>query len=285
VIETAAWTVVALVAFASNSILTRLALGTRQIDAVTFTLVRLLAGSVMLGILATARDDDSTAPRHHRRGGSVTLFVYAASFSFAYLRIGAGVGALVLFGAVQVTMIGVGLAGGERPAGRTWIGLVVSVVGLLALVIPSAAARPDTTGIALMTIAGVAWGVYSLHGRGAADPIDTNARNFAWSLPFAIALGAALYRSIHATTTGLLLAAAAGSVTSGLGYAVWFRALRGLTATQAAVVQLSVPVIAALGGVALLGEMLTGRLILSGAGVLGGVALALSVPSLRRKAP
>ncbi len=283
-IETAALTAVTLVAFASNSLLTRMALGAHQIDAVSFTLLRLTAGAVTLAALARLWSRDRAATRERPLRGAVTLFVYAAPFSFSYLRIGAGVGALVLFGAVQVTMIGAGLMRGERPAARTWTGLALSVAGLLALFVPSASARPDPIGIALMSVAGIAWGAYSLLGRGGTDPIRSNARNFAWSLPFAMALAAVSYRSMTATATGLVIAVASGSLTSGVGYVIWYRALRGLTATQAAVAQLSVPVIAALGGVVLLGEALTGRLVVAGAGVLGGVALALTARTAAQKA-
>jgi drug/metabolite transporter (DMT)-like permease len=215
--------------------------------------------------------------RSHVASGLV-LFIYAAPFSFAYVRIGASVGALVLFGAVQLTMIGWGIARGERPARQTWVGLSLSAAGLLTLVMPAATAAPDSAGTALMALAGVAWGIYSLRGRGAVHPLTSNARSFVWSVPCAVLLAAVVHSSSAMTATGVALAAVSGSLTSGLGYAIWYRALRGLTATQAGIAQLSVPVIAALGGVALLGEHVGLRLLVATVGVLGGVALALSAP-------
>jgi drug/metabolite transporter (DMT)-like permease len=207
--------------------------------------------------------------------GPLALFAYAAPFSFAYVRIGAAAGALVLFGTVQLTMIGWGVAHGERPGTRTWLGLVLAAGGLAALAVP-AASRPDPIGTLLMVTAGVAWGSYSLQGKKAPDPLAANARGFLWSVPIALLLGAATFRSSVVTTRGLLLASLSGAVTSGLGYAIWYRALRGLTATQAAILQLSVPVIAAVAAVLLLGETLGIRLVACTASVIGGVALALS---------
>jgi drug/metabolite transporter (DMT)-like permease len=272
--ETALLTSLALVAFASNSLLTRLALAGGDIDAASYTLVRLAAGAVALGALAWLQSGSAAFLRGRDLAGPVSLAVYAAPFSFAYVRIGAALGALVLFGSVQVTMVGWGLTRGERPSRRTWFGLVVAVAGLAALTLPSAA-RPDLLGISLMAVAGVAWGVYSLRGKGAADPLAANARNFLLGLPLALALSAVTLRSASASARGLLLAVLSGAVTSGLGYAVWFRALRGLTATRAAMVQLSVPVIAAVAAVAFLGEKATPRLLVCGAAILGGVAVTL----------
>lgn len=263
-----------MVAFASNSILTRMALAPRLIDAASFTLVRLAAGALVLVVLVRFQSGKWGGVRGWGAAGPLALFAYAAPFSFAYLRIGAAAGALVLFGVVQITMVGWGVARGERPGARGWLGLAMAAGGLGVLTVP-AAGRPDPVGVALMTGAGVAWGVYSLAGRSAPDPIAANARAFAWSVPLALLL-LALHRPMAAAPWGLALAVISGAVTSGLGYAVWYRALRGLAATQAAVVQLSVPVIAALGAVALLGEALSPRLVLSGAAVLGGVGLVLS---------
>jgi drug/metabolite transporter (DMT)-like permease len=268
-------TLLAMLAFAGNSILTRLALSGAQVDAAAFTAVRLVSGAGTLALLVRLRAGDWQALRGGGRGSALALFGYAAPFTFAYLRIGAAVGALVLFGAVQLTMIGWAIAHGERPRPPVWAGLTLAAGGLVALMLP-AAQRPDPLGVALMVLAGAAWGAYSLLGRSAPDPLAANARAFLWSVPLALVLAAAAAPGAHLTGQGLLLAALSGSVTSALGYAIWYRALRGLSATQAAIVQLSVPVIAALAAALLLSERLTLRLALSAATVLGGVGLALS---------
>jgi drug/metabolite transporter (DMT)-like permease len=276
--KTAALTLLALLAFASNSLLTRLALGTHQIDAAGFTAIRLGAGAVMLVALVLAQTKSWSALKGTGVAGPLALFAYAAPFSFAYLRIGAAVGALVLFGVVQLTMIGYGIARGERPSAMMWLGLVLAAAGLALLTIPSVT-RPDPLGVLLMAVAGVAWAVYTLVGRGTSNPLAANARSFLWSAPLAIAL--VLYLMLSRSDAppsgqGIALALMSGAVTSGLGYAIWYRALPSLTVTQAAVAQLSVPVIAALGAVALLGEAVSSRLVVAGALVLTGVGLVLS---------
>jgi drug/metabolite transporter (DMT)-like permease len=270
--KTAALTLLALVAFASNSLLTRLALGTHQIDAAGFTAIRLGAGAVMLVALVVAQTKSWSAMKGTGVAGPLALFAYAAPFSFAYLRIGAAVGALILFGVVQLTMIGYGIARGERPSAMMWLGLVLAAAGLALLTVPSVT-RPDPVGVLLMAVAGVAWAVYTLVGRG------TTARSFLWSAPLAIALVLYVMRSrsdAPPSGQGIALALVSGAVTSGLGYAVWYRALPSLTVTQAAVAQLSVPVIAALGAVAVLGEAVSSRLVFAGVLVLSGVGLVLS---------
>jgi drug/metabolite transporter (DMT)-like permease len=277
--ETGLFTLLALAAFASNSILTRMALGHGGTDAATFTTVRLAAGAVVLAVLVRLRAErrpPAPAPRGRGRlAGPLMLFAYAAPFSFAYVRIGAAAGALLLFGSVQLTMIGWGIAAGERPGARTWVGLALAAAGLAWLTVPSVS-RPDPLGSALMVLAGCAWGAYSIAGKRASDALASNARSFLGALPLALALEVLALRSARIDARGALLAFASGGITSGLGYAIWYRALRGLTATQAAIVQLSVPVIAALGAVALLGETVSPRLAAAGAAVLGGVAVVLS---------
>jgi drug/metabolite transporter (DMT)-like permease len=272
---TAALTLLALIAFASNAILTRLALGTHAIDAATFTALRLLAGAAVLAALARGRTGSWAALRGGGIAGPAALFVYAAPFSFAYVRIGAAVGALVLFGAVQLAMIGYGLVRGERPAPLTWAGLVLASGGLVLLTAP-AASRPDPIGVALMAVAGVAWAVYTIAGRSSGEPIAANARNFLWSSPLAVALVAVTADATRTSARGAALALVSGAITSGLGYVIWYRALPRLSVTQAAIAQVLVPVIAAAGGVALLGEPLTLRLIVAGAAVLGGIGLVVS---------
>jgi drug/metabolite transporter (DMT)-like permease len=274
-LETAALTALALTSFAFNSILTRLALRGGHLDAASFTAVRLATGALVLALLVRAHAGGWGALRGRGWAGPVALFAYAAPFSFSYLRIGAASGALVLFGTVQLTMIGWGIAHGERPAPRTWLGLLLAAGGLAALILP-AASRPDPLGTALMVVAGVAWGSYSLQGKKAPDPLAANARGFLFSVPLALLLSAATFRSAGGDGRGVLLAALSGAVTSGLGYAIWYRALRGLTAVRAAILQLSVPVIAAVAAVLLLGETVTERLVVCGATVIGGVALALT---------
>jgi drug/metabolite transporter (DMT)-like permease len=278
--ETVLLTSLALLAFASNSVLTRLALAGQHIDPASFTLVRLAAGAAVLGALARMQARARAPSGRRDLAGPLALFAYAAPFSFAYQRIGAALGALVLFGVVQMTMIGWGVARGERPGVRTWSGLALAVAGLAALTLPSAA-RPDPLGMGLMTLAGISWGVYSLRGKSAGDPLAVNARNFLLSVPLAVLVSAATFRSASVHGRGLGLAIVSGAVTSGVGYAIWYRALRGLAATRAAVVQLSVPVIAAAGAVVFLGETASARLMICGAAIIGGVALAL----LERRSP
>jgi drug/metabolite transporter (DMT)-like permease len=281
---TIALTLLALIAFASNSLLTREALGTHQLDAATFTAIRLAAGAVTLAILTGAGARSLQPLRGSGIAGPLALFAYAAPFSFAYGRIGAAVGALVLFGVVQLTMIGYALARGEHPTPAIWLGLALAAGGLAALAAPSVT-RPDPLGVLLMAVAGVAWAVYTLVGRTRSDPLAANARSFLWSAPLAILVALAVRAAggVHDATTvrGTTLALVSGAVTSGLGYAIWYRALPRITVTQAAVAQLSVPVIAALGAVALLGEALGLRLVGSGAAVLAGVGLVLTARARR----
>ncbi|MEO5823033.1 MAG: DMT family transporter, partial [Vicinamibacteraceae bacterium] len=275
VLPTAIFTLLALLAFASNSLLTRLALGAHAIDAASFTAIRLLAGAVVLVTLVRARDGRWRALRGGGIAGPAILFAYAAPFSLAYVRIGAAVGALVLFGAVQLAMLGFGLSRGERPAPRTWAGLALATGGLLWLTIP-AASRPDPIGVALMIVAGAAWAAYTIAGRTTREPVAENARNFLWSGPLALLMMLASTTTVSISGRGALLAGISGGLTSGLGYVVWYRALPRLSVTQAAVAQVAVPVVAAAGAVVLLGEPLTLRLVLAGACVLAGIGLVVS---------
>jgi drug/metabolite transporter (DMT)-like permease len=280
-IRTAALTLLALIAFASNSLLTRLALGSHQIDASTFTAIRLVSGAVVLALIVRAREGTFRSLRGYGPLGATALFAYAVSFSFAYLRIGAAVGALVLFGVVQMTMIGYGIFRGERPPALAWVGLLLASAGLAILTTPSVT-RPDWLGLGLMALAGIAWGVYSLAGRKALDPIAANAQSFVWSSAPSLLLLAALRHSVAASGKGIALALVSGAVTSGLGYAIWYRALPRLSLTQAAVAQLSVPVIAAIGAVLLLDEALSTRLVISGVAVLSGVGIVLATRAGKR---
>jgi drug/metabolite transporter (DMT)-like permease len=280
-LRTAALTFLALIAFASNSLLTRLALGSHQIDAPTFTAIRLMSGAVVLALIVRAREGTFRSLRGQGPVGATALFAYAVSFSFAYLRIGAAVGALVLFGVVQMTMIGYGISRGERPPALAWVGLLLASAGLAILTTPSVM-RPDWPGLGLMALAGIAWGVYSLAGRKALDPVAANAQSFIWSSVPSLILLAALSHPVATSREGTTLAFISGAVTSGLGYAVWYRALPRLSVTQAAVAQLSVPVIAAIGAVVLLHETLSTRLVVSGVAVLSGVSIVLATRARKR---
>ena len=264
----------ALVCFAANSILCRMALGTAAIDPATFSTVRLVSGAVALAILARilGRHGRPRPPGDWISAGM--LFLYAAPFAFAYLWLSAGTGALILFGAVQATMIVAALRSGERPHHLEWGGLFVAIAGLTYLVLPGLEA-PSPAGAVLMAGAGIAWGFYSLRGRAAADPLLDTAGNFARAVPLAAAVSAMALPRLHLSFDGLVLATASGALASGLGYVLWYAALRGLTATRAATVQLPVPVLSAIGGVVVLSETITPRLVVATVLVLGGVGLAL----------
>ena len=208
------------------------------------------------------------------------LFLYMACFSFAYLSLSAGTGALILFGAVQLTMIAVALNNGEQFPWLSWVGLILALLGLVYLVSPGVTA-PEPVGAVLMAVAGIAWGFYSLLGKGAADPLEATANNFIWSVPLVLLTSVVFLGEIQLSPTGIVLAATSGAVTSGLGYVIWYVALRELNAAHAATVQLSVPVIAALGGVIFLSEAITLRLLVASSATLGGVAIVLAQRTTR----
>jgi drug/metabolite transporter (DMT)-like permease len=272
----------AMIAFAANSLLCRAALKHTMIDAASFTAVRLVSGAIMLWLLARLRGPSSG------RGNwlsACALFIYAAGFSFAYINLAAATGALLLFGAVQATMIGHGIWKGERLSGLQLLGLVLAFAGLVILLLPGLSA-PPLLASALMLAAGVAWGIYSLRGRGAGDPTRVTAGNFLRAAPMAAALSLALLNGTSLDAAGLCYGIASGALASGLGYALWYQVVPLLKSTQAATVQLSVPVIAALGGIIFLGETMTVRLALASAAVLGGIALLLLVkpkPATKRE--
>lgn len=272
----ASLTVIAMIAFAANSVLCRLALQQTDIDPASFTVIRLWSGALALAALLHVKG--LVPGRAGNWGSALALFAYAAAFSFAYVSLPTGVGALLLFAAVQATMILFGLAHGERLVGRQWSGLVLAFGGLVYLLMPGLAA-PPLFGSALMILAGVAWGAYSLRGKGVRDALAATGGNFLRTVPMALGLGILGSGEVHVDLSGALYAVLSGALASGAGYAVWYSALRGLKATSAATVQLSVPVIAALGGVVFLGEALTLRLVLSSVAILGGVGLVL----LRRR--
>lgn len=273
-------TAIAMFAFAANSLLCRVALGGAEIDAAGFTAVRVVSGAVTLALFMV--------PRWFHRGRRAKadwrtasmLFGYMIFFSFAYLSLSAGTGALLLFGTVQLTMIVSALRAGERFTPWSWAGLFLAIAGLAYLVSPGLTS-PHPAGALLMILAGLCWGLYSLLGKRVTEPLEATAWNFMLAAPLAIAATLVFAPDLHVSTQGLLLAAASGSVASGLGYVVWYAALRGLTSTRAATVQLSVPVIAAIGGIVLLSEPLTARLLVASAATLGGIALVLAQRSAR----
>lgn len=273
-IRTAALTSGALVAFAANSILCRVALRKESIDPATFTLVRLLSGALLLWlIVAFSRQGEERAGRTNWRA-AFALFAYAGAFSFAYITLDAGIGALILFALVQTTMIVGGIWMGERPRVLQWLGLAVAMGGFAWLVLPGASA-PSAVGSSLMALAGIAWGVYSLIGWGSSTPVLDNARSFMCATGLAVVLFAVSSARVAFSAEGLAWAALSGAVASGIGYAVWYAALRSLTATTAAIAQLSVPVLVVAAGVVLLSEPVTLRLVVSGIVILSGVALAI----------
>ncbi|HEY0098544.1 MAG TPA: DMT family transporter [Pyrinomonadaceae bacterium] len=266
----------ALVAFAANSVLCRLALGRGAIDAASFSSIRLASGAGMLLLITAAVE--RRPPAVHSGGkpaSALFLFLYAAAFSYAYNGLGAGAGALILFGSVQATMIVFALRSGERPHVLEWAGLGLALCGLVYLVFPGLQSAPPLLSSALMSVAGVSWGLYSLRGRSAASPLAETTRNFVLALPLAVLFNLLLLRDAHVSRAGVVLAVLSGALASGVGYVVWYAALRGLTATRAATVQLAVPVLAAVGGVLFLSESISLRLLVAAIVILGGVGLAL----------
>jgi drug/metabolite transporter (DMT)-like permease len=270
------------VGFAANSILCRMALGQGATDPSTFTSVRLVSGALVLALLS--RTGGAAPAAGGSWPGATSLFVYAAAFSLAYVRLPVATGVLILFGAVQVTMLGWALKTGERPGLPVWIGLAAAAGGLVVLTRPGLAA-PDRSGAALMALAGVGWGIYSLLGRRASNPLGLTAGNFLLSVPFCLLLSAATIQAAHTTPRGVLLAMASGAGASGLGYSLWYAALPRLSAARAAVAQLVVPPLAAAGGALLLGESLSQRLFVGGGLILAGVTFALFAPGPASHSP
>jgi len=273
-LRTTVYTAFALIAFAANSILCRLALGARDVDAASFTAIRLVSGTVVL-LLVSAAGKTGKAADSGNWTSALMLFLYAAAFSFAYISLNAGTGALILFAAVQATMIIFAIFKGERLGLMGSLGLLVALAGLTYLVFPGLDA-PTPSGAILMIIAGVSWGIYSLRGRGLVSPIAVTKDNFLRSTPFVLLISPIFLQGGHLTLKGAFFATLSGALTSAIGYVVWYAALRETSATRAAIVQLLVPVLAALGGVVFLAEAITVRLLLSSAMIIGGVALALA---------
>jgi drug/metabolite transporter (DMT)-like permease len=289
---TLVYTALTLIAFASNSLLCRLALGDGTIDAASFTSVRIVSGAVMLLALSAiaARPAASALPSSLSPPPSalatkmswfrdwrlpLVLFLYAITFSLAYVSLTAGTGALILFAGVQGTMRAAALAAGERPHRSEWIGIACAMIGIVVLTAPGITS-PPIVGSLLMAVSGISWGFYSLWGRENTDPLGSTTTNFVGATPLSLLVSLAMYGRVHVTAPGVLLAAASGALSSGVGYVLWYSALPNLTATRAATAQLAVPVIAAVGGVVLLSEQLSLRLAISAVLILGGIGIAIA---------
>lgn len=268
-------TCVAMVCFAANSLLCRLALAPGLIDPASFTSVRVASACAMLVVVVWLRARHLPRLRRAKPRSIAALFGYLVFFSFAYVRLDAGSGALILFGAVQLTMFAIALSEGEPFPPLAWFGLAIAIGGLCWLLLPGASA-PDPLGALLMALSGLCWGLFSLLARGANDPVENNATNFLGCLPPVLLLNLAFAGELHVSPHGLALAIASGAIASGLGYVIWYVALSGLPATRAATVQLSVPAIAAIGGVILLSEPVTLRLVIASVAMLGGIAIVLA---------
>ncbi len=268
--KTFLYTALALFAFAGNSILCRLALGGELIDAANFTVIRLLSGVFVLVIIFSGTKKDTSVKTKGSWKASIMLFVYAITFSYAYLSLETGAGALILFGAVQITMILMSLLQGNKLYKSEWFGVVVAFAGLVYLVLPDLGS-PSLVGFLLMTISGIAWGFYTLVGKGSKNSLSDTTYNFSRTLPFVAILLAITFQLTGLSIQGIVLAALSGGVASAMGYAIWYKALNGLSATQAAVVQLLLPVIAAAGGVLFANEALSVRLIVSSLIIFGGI--------------
>jgi len=262
-----------LIAFAANSLLCRMALGGELIDPVSFTTLRLGSGALALIPISRLLGGSQKPQASGSWGSGIALFAYAIAFSLAYLSLTTATGALILFGAVQVTMLVKAARSGEKLNSVKWAGLLTATVGLIYLLSPGISA-PDPFGAVLMCVAGISWGVYSIRGRGNLVPVQMTAGNFLRSAPLAVVVSVIALSSVHLESRGVVLALTSGIVTSGLGYVLWYRVLRSVTTTQAAVMQLLVPVIASFGGVFFLAEQVSARLIVASVLVLGGVATA-----------
>jgi len=277
-IKTTILTFAALIAFAANSVLCRWALDVYQIDAASFTSIRLLSGAAMLGLILLWQSNTlpTTEPQHKPRSwlGAVMLFMYATSFSYAYITLDAATGALVLFTAVQITMISLAMLSGYRLHTQEWLGLLLAFAGFIYLMLPNIG-TPSLFGFVLMLISGIAWGVYSHLGRHAKNPLRDTASNFIKTIPMVVMLMLFTFSQAQLNISGIIIAILSGALASALGYIVWYAALRGLSSTQASVVQLGVPIIAALGGILFLSETISMHLAIASLVMLAGIALVI----------
>jgi len=267
-------TAFALIAFAANSVLCRLALGSGTIDAASFTGIRLFSGAIALFIILSIKSSNKDLSSKGSWAASFALFLYAITFSYAYLLVDTGTGALILFGSVQISMILMSLISGTRLHLSEWSGVIIAFSGFVYLIVPSIT-TPSINGFILMTISGISWGVYTLMGRSSKNPLMDTTFNFLRTIPLVVLLALYAMQNLHFSSEGVILALLSGGITSGVGYTVWYIVLRDLSSTQAAVIQLSVPVIAAIGGVVFVAEVITSRLIISTAVVLSGILMVL----------
>lgn len=261
-----------LICFAFNSILCRLALHTGEADAAGFTVIRLVSGAAVLAIIYFFFGDKSAEVKRGNWFSAFFLFAYAICFSFAYINLTTATGALLLFGSVQMTMIIFALINGERPRILEWLGLIFALGGLIYLVFPGLSAPPFLSSI-LMCFAGIAWGFYTLRGKGSKNPLADTSGNFLRAVPMVLIVSIPFFAEINLSNKGILLAILSGAIASGLGYSVWYSALKFHTATRAAILQLSVPIIAAIGGILFLSEEIKIRLLIATILILGGIFL------------
>ena len=274
-------TFLALLVFAGNSILTRLALGGEAIDAASFTAIRISAGAVFLLLIVLLKMPKTAVLNYGSWPAALCLFIYAATFSLAYLSLDTGLGALILFGCVQVTLIIASIIKGSKLEIKEWAGFTIALLGLTILLLPGTSA-PPLSGFFLMLIAGVSWGGYTLCGKGSTTPLFDTTGNFIKALPMAAIMLLIFIEEIALSNTGIALAIVSGAITSGLGYAIWYAALREITVTQAAIFQLLVPIIATIAGITLTNESITTNFVISSALILGGIFLFVSVPAAKR---
>lgn len=272
--KTLTLTILALIAFAANSVLCRLALGENTIDASSFTVIRLLSGVLVLFFILKISNNKKSISSKGSWFASIMLFIYAVAFSFAYISLETGTGALILFGSVQITMILQSLISGNRLNTTEWLGVSMAFAGFVYLVLPGVS-TPSLMGFILMSIAGIAWGVYTLMGRVSVNSLTDTAYNFLRTIPFVAILAIVTLNRAYYSPEGVVLAMLSGAIASGIGYTIWYSALSGLSKIQAAVFQLSVPVIAAIGGIVFVGEVITLRLTVSAMMILGGILLVL----------
>ena len=272
--KTVFYTIFALICFAFNSILCRLALKSDEIDAPSFTAIRLISGAVMLFVIYSFFGKKDSENKQGNWLSAFLLFLYAICFSFAYLGLTTATGALILFGSVQLTMIIFALVNGERPQILEWFGLILAFGGLVYLVFPGLAAPPILYSMLMMS-AGIAWGFYTLRGKGSENPLADTTGNFIRTVPMILVLGLPFLSQIQLSNYGITLAILSGAFASGIGYSVWYAVLKHHTATRAAILQLAVPALAATGGAILLSEVISIRLILASSLILGGICLAI----------
>lgn len=272
--KTVFYTVLALIAFAANSVLARLALGNNAIDASGYTSIRLISGAIVLYLIIQSKAGETDSSEKGSWLSGFILFLYAITFSYAYVSLDTGTGALILFAAVQLTMIILSIYSGNKLHFTEWIGLIISFIGFVYLVFPGVD-TPSTVGFVLMTLAGIGWGFYTVLGKGSKRPLIDNAYNFLKTVPFVLVLLIISFKKENYSLNGVIFAIISGGITSGIGYTIWYMALRGLTHVQAAVVQLMVPVIASIGGVLFIAETITPRLTIASLLILGGILIVV----------